>query len=88
MRLRTPYIIMYSLENAITVSWFVFLQILVTGQRLFLSTATRINGVESSFLLCRLPVKSSWISSPGVLGCSIFGFFGLWYLEFQTLTGI
>ena len=71
----TPYISIYSLRNVITVSWFVFLQILVTGQRLFLSAATRIYGVEGSFLLCKFPVKSSWISSPDVLGGSIFVFF-------------
>ena len=80
---------MYSLGIVITVSWFVSLQILVTGHRLFLSTATKIYGVEDSFLLCRLPVKSNWISSPGVLVGSIFVFFfGLWLLKFQILTGV
>ena len=77
----TPYIFIYSLRNVITVSWFVFLQILVTGQRLFLSTATRIYSVEGSFLLCRFPMKSSWISSPGVFGCSNFVFF--WFVVFE-----
>ena len=73
----TPYMFIYSSRNAITVSWFVFLQILDTGKRLFLWTATRIYGVKGSFLLCRLPLKSSWISSPCVLGGSVFFFFQL-----------
>ena len=65
---------MYSLRNAITVSWFVFLQTMVTGQRLFLSTAFSIYSVEDNFQLCRFPVKSGSISSPGVFGGSIFVF--------------
>ena len=54
----TPYTFIYSRMNVITVSWLVFLQIFATGHRLFLSTATKINGDEFSCLLFRLPVKS------------------------------
>ena len=54
--------------------------LLVTGHRLFLSTAINVYGVENSFL-CRFPVKSSWIPSPGVF-CGSSLFLGLGYLEF------
>ena len=40
----TPYTFIYSRRNVKTVSWFVFLQIFATGQRLFLSTATKMKG--------------------------------------------
>ena len=70
----TPYTFMYSFKNEITVSWFVFLHIFATGHRLFLSTAINMNGLVDSFLLCKFPVKSIWISSPGVFGGSIFDF--------------
>ena len=52
--------------------------------RLFLSTATSMNGWDYSFLLCRFPVKSIWISSPGVFGVSILVFLvaGNWNFKF------
>ena len=72
----TLYTFIYSPRNVITVSWLVFLQIFATGQRLFLSTATKIKGEESKCLLFNFPVKSFWISSPGCFGGSSFDF---WY---------
>ena len=40
----TPYTFMYSFRNENTVSWLVFLHIIATGHRLFLSTAISITG--------------------------------------------
>ena len=68
---------MYALRKVITVSWFVFLYILITGHWLFLSTSINIYGVEGNFLLCRFQVNPSWISSPGVFGGFIFFRFGV-----------
>ena len=86
----TPFTFLYSRRNAITVSWFVFLQIFAIGQRLFLSTATKINGEEFMCLLFKFPVKSIWISPPGFFGGSIFEFsvlgswvFQMFWLSFQ-----
>ena len=58
IRFGTPYSFIYSFEYEITVSLLVFLHVFATGHQLFLWTATKINGWEDNFLLCRLPVKS------------------------------
>ena len=85
IRFGTPYTFIYSFTNVITISWLVFLHIFATSHRLFLSTATRMYGLYCSFLLCRFPVKSIWISPPGFFGVSIFVFFsgkGSWNFIF------
>ena len=70
--LGTPYTFKYFRRNVKTVSWFVFLQVFATEQRLFLSTATDLKGEEFRCLLFRFPVKSIWISSHGFFGDSIY----------------
>ena len=62
IRFGTPYTVMYSLGIVFTVSWFVFLHPFATGQRLFLSTAFSIKGVDGKFLSGKFLVTSSWIS--------------------------
>ena len=69
---------MYSLRNVITVSWFLYLHVSTTGNRLFSLPAISIHGVDGNFSLCKFPVKSSWITSPGVFGGSVSVFFSVW----------
>ena len=81
-----PHTFLYSRRNVITVSWFVFLQTFATGQRLFLSTATKIMGEESKCLLFSFPVKLIWIFSPGYFGVSSFDFSVLASCVFKFLS--
>ena len=74
IRFGTPYTFVYSFNNVMTVWWLVFLHIFATGHRLVLSSAIRIYVLDCKVLLCRLPVKSIWISSSGFFGVSIFVF--------------